>query len=131
MDEDIGLDEDELDILRMALAEPIRDPGPELRQHCINLRARRLLQRGGPALPRRTFCLSPDGWNRVMADRARHKPAAPAAVHVTPGRHDGPAPVVDSLVGVAVERAWILVRRVVLRAASAQRRSPPVRLVRD
>jgi len=134
MDEDIGLGEDELDILRMALAGPIRDPEADLRQRCINLRARGLLRTADPSLPRRAFCLSSEGWNRVMADRDRRKPGwrgGSTDGHTIRGRHEAPTPVAESLVGLAIERAWVLVRRIARRKAIARRQTSGLRVVRD
>ena len=76
MNDPILLTSDELDILLLARSGPLSDPDPAVRQVCLNLQARRLLQRAGPeALANgwrgspHAFVLAQAGWNRLKAER--------------------------------------------------------------
>lgn len=77
MSDPIVLTPDELEVLRLARAGPLTDPDPVIRQVCVNLLARRLLQRAGPESfangwrgSQQAFVLAQDGWNRLKAERA-------------------------------------------------------------
>ena len=76
MSHPIVLTPDELEILLLARAGPVADPDPAIRQVCVNLQARRLLQRAGPEAfangwrgSPNAFVLAQDGWNRLKAER--------------------------------------------------------------
>jgi hypothetical protein len=76
MSDPILLTPDELEILLLARSGPLSDPDPAVRQVCLNLQARRLLQRAGTEAfvngwrgSPHAFVLAQDGWNRLKAER--------------------------------------------------------------
>ena len=76
MSEPILLTPEELHVLLLARAGPVTDPDPVIRQVCVNLQARRLLQRAGLEAfangwrgSPHAFVLAQDGWNRLKAER--------------------------------------------------------------
>ncbi len=83
MDAAIELTADEIELLRRAASAPVACDSVMIRQRCLNLEARALLQRlargADPVIRRPTFALTALGWRRLRMAVRRAPPAFTAS----------------------------------------------------